>query len=93
MNFSSTSFQWLVIQGGTSAQFKGTGTINGTGNYNFLVTAIDGDNFNGAKKTDAFRIKITDSLGNVVYDNQNGYDDTSLNATNISGGSIQIHDK
>ena len=61
LNFSSTSFQWLVIQGSTSAQFKGTGTINGQGSYNFMVTAVDGDAYNGTKKPDSFRMKITDS--------------------------------
>lgn len=92
LNFKSTNFQWLVIQGASQAQFKGTGTINGIGNYNFLVTAIDGDAIAGTKKPDAFRIKIT--LGtDVVYDNKMGEDDTSPSATNISGGSIQIQSK
>jgi hypothetical protein len=95
LNFSSTNFQWLVIQGTTKAQFKGTGTINGKGSYNFLVTAIDGDNFNGTnKKGDAFRIKITDSVtGAVVYDNQMGKDETGDDTTILGGGSIVIHDK
>jgi hypothetical protein len=93
LNFSSTSFSWLVISGTTQAQFKGTGTINGSGNYNFLVTIVDGDNFNGTKKPDGFRIKITDALGVVVYDNQMGADDTSTATTTISGGSIQIQSK
>jgi hypothetical protein len=93
LNFSSTSFSWLVIQGTTQAQFKGTGTINGSGSYNFLVTAIDGDAFTGTKKPDSFRIKITDSLGNVVYDNQMGMDETGTASTVISGGSIQIQSK
>jgi hypothetical protein len=94
LNFKSTSFQWLVISSTTQAQFKGTGTINGQGTYNFLVTAIDGDNFAGAnKKSDAFRIKITDAAGNVVYDNMLGADETSAAAQNISGGSIQIQSK
>ena len=93
LNFSSTNFQWLVIQGSTSAQFKGTGTINGKGSYNFIVTAVDGDNYNGAKKPDSFRMKITDLSGAVVYDNKNGFSDTSGATTDLGGGSIQIHDK
>jgi hypothetical protein len=92
LNFSSTSFQWLVIQGTTMSQFKGVGTINGTGSYNFLVTAIDGDQFSGAKKPDSFRIKITNGA-TVVYDNQLGADDTSAAATILGGGSIQIQSK
>jgi hypothetical protein len=92
LNFSSTSFQWLVIQGTTMSQFKGVGTINGTGSYQFLVTAIDGDQFSGAKKPDSFRIKITNG-STVVYDNQIGADDTSAAATTLGGGSIQIQSK
>ena len=92
LNFSSTNFQWLVIQGTTMSQFKGTGTINGQGSYNFLVTAIDGDQFTGAKKPDSFRIKITNG-STVVYDNQMNADDTSASATVLGGGSIQIQSK
>jgi VCBS repeat-containing protein len=93
MNFKTIYFQWHVIQGSTKSQFKGTGTINGKGTYNFLVTAIDGDAFTGAKKPDAFRIKITDLNGNVVYDNQMNQPDTGDAATTLGGGSIVIHDK
>jgi hypothetical protein len=97
LNFSSTNFQWLVIQGGTSAQFKGTGTINGKGSYNFMVTVVDGDAYNGTKKPDSFRMKITDPVTNaVVYDNQIGTPDTSLTPTQstyLGGGSVVIHDK
>ncbi|MFL5619359.1 MAG: MBG domain-containing protein [Gemmatimonadaceae bacterium] len=92
LNFKSTSFSWLVIQGGTMAQFKGTGTINGTGSYNFLVTAIDGDQFSGTKKPDSFRIKITQGSA-VVYDNQISASETSDAATVLGGGSIQIQAK
>jgi hypothetical protein len=94
LNFKSTDFQWLVINGTAQAQFKGTGTINGSGKYNFMVTAVDGDAFNGAKKQDAFRIKITDAAtGTVVYDNQMGSSETGFDATIIGGGSIQIQSK
>jgi hypothetical protein len=92
LNFKSTNFSWLVIQGTTMAQFKGTGTINGTGSYQFLVTALDGDNFVGTKKGDAFRIKITNG-STVVYDNQILADDASSAATALGGGSIQIQTK
>lgn len=89
LNFKSTTYQWLVVAG-SKAQYKGVGSINGKGTYNFLLTAVDGDLQNG--KADAFRIKITDpSTGNAVYDNQMGSDDTSNNATILGGGSIVIH--
>jgi hypothetical protein len=91
LNFKSTNFQWLVIQGGTMAQFKGTGTIYGAGTYSFLVTANDGD-VGGVKKPDSFRIKITQGT-TVVYDNKYGVDETLSDATVLGGGSIQIQAK
>ena len=78
----------VVTGGGTRAQFKGKGTINGNydlnGNpYKFMSWAIDDE------PEDTFRIKIwsEDSMGyeSVVYDN--GFDQV------ISGGSIIIHTK
>jgi len=91
-NFHSTAYQWLVVSG-PLAQYKGTGTINGAGNYNFLLTARDGD-VPGGGGVDQFRIKITDSSG-VVYDNSPGASDdiNSANPLAIGGGSIVIHSK
>ena len=38
LNFHSSEYQWLVVnRDGTNAQFKGTGTINGTGEYKFML--------------------------------------------------------
>ena len=54
LNFSSTSYDWLVISG-TKAQFKGTGTINGQGQYRFMLTAVDGSS---KGNDDTFRIRI-----------------------------------
>jgi hypothetical protein len=92
LNFKSTNFQWLVIQGTSQAQFKGTGTINGTGNYNFMVTVVDGDAMNGTKKPDTFRIKITQGT-DVIYDNKMTTSETSFDGTTLGGGSIQIQTK
>jgi len=97
LNFKSTDYDWLVVSGTTKAQFKGSGTINGGGNYGFILTAIDGNNF-GIPKPDAFRIKIWNiNDGGVVYDNQmdkaeNGDDATILGNIGQGGGSIVIHD-
>src|SRR5687767_6200253 len=55
-NFHSTSYDWLVVAG-SKAQYKGTGTINGTGEYGFLLTATDGSLSSGGG-ADKFRIKI-----------------------------------
>jgi hypothetical protein len=92
INFSSTLYEWLVVQGTSKATYKGEGTINGSGRYAFLLSAIDNGNTG-----DRFRIKIWDKVTNaVVYDNQNASDglaDTADPTTTIAGGSIVIHAK
>ena len=86
LDFHSTSYDWLVInQGGSNAQFKGWGTVNGTGSYRFMLWAGDGT---GPDGEDTFRIKIWQETGGgetVVYDN--GMDQP------IAGGSIKVHKK
>ncbi|HSQ33056.1 MAG TPA: hypothetical protein VLN49_24550 [Gemmatimonadaceae bacterium] len=93
LNFKSVAYDWLVISG-ARAQYKGTGTINGKGNYGFLLTAIDGD-VSGGGGQDMFRIKIwnIDNSGAIVYDNQIGASDTSDPITVLGGGSISIKSK
>jgi hypothetical protein len=92
LNFHSTSYQWLVVAG-ARAQFKGEGTINGEGDYGFMLTAIDGQ-ITGGGNVDRFRIKIWDMESSlIIYDNQAGTDDGAAldNATILQGGSIVIH--
>jgi PKD repeat protein len=91
LNFHSTVYEWLVVTG-ARAQYKGTGTINGTGNYGFMLTAIDGQ-INGGGGMDKFRIKIWDknNADAIVYDNQMGLDDDGNPTTTLGGGSIVIH--
>ncbi|SCP99275.1 Ig domain-containing protein [Anaerobium acetethylicum] len=87
LNFHSTSYEWLVIAG-SRAQYKGTGTINGFGDYGFILTAIDG----GSKCLDQFRIKIWDkSNDTVIYDNKIDASDDSSSLTTLGGGNIVIH--
>ena len=82
LDFHSTAYEWLVV-GGPLAQFKGSGTINGLGDYGFLLSAKDSA-VNGGPPKDTFRIKIWDKgTGLTVYDN--GTDQP------IGGGSIVIH--
>lgn len=85
LNFHSSAYDWLVVnQAGTNAQFKGSGTINGAGNYSFMLWASDGDKDTNPSTLDTFRIKIWDSnTSQVVYDNQAD--------TAISGGNIIVH--
>ncbi len=83
LNFHSSSYEWLVVtQGGTNAQFKGSGAINGEGDYKFMLWA-------GDDAPDTFRIRVweEDEFGveTVVYDN--GVQQA------ISGGSIVVHTK
>jgi hypothetical protein len=86
LNFKSQSYDWLVVNGNSGrAQYRGVGTVNGGGNYGFMLTAFDGS-------TDRFRMKIWDvSSGTVIYDNQMNQPDTSTLATELGGGSIIIH--
>ena len=79
--------------GGPRAQYKGSGTVNGGGDYGFLLTATDGD-LPGGGGVDKFRIKILDKTsGGVVYDNVPGGSDAidSANPQALGGGSIVIH--
>lgn len=92
LNFKSSSYEWLVIAG-ARAQYKGTGTINGAGNYGFMLTAIDGQ-LPGGGGTDKFRIKIWDkATDTMIYDNMLGSSDTNDPTTVLGGGSIVIHKK
>ena len=90
LNFHSLAYQWLVVAG-ARAQFKGTGTINGLGNYGFMLTAVDGQ-ISGGGGSDRLRIKIWDiASGIIVYDNQPGSADDASLTTTIDSGSIVIH--
>jgi hypothetical protein len=89
LNFHSNTYDWLVVnQGGTNAQYKGSGTINSSLDpnnepYKFMLWATD----QSLASDDTFRIKIwyEEDGGNetVVYDN--GFDQA------IGGGSIIVH--
>ena len=81
LNFHSSSYEWLLVTGSDYARFKGAGTINGMGDYKFMLWAGDGD-------PDTFHIRIwweddADSVEHVVYDN--AFDQA------IGGGSIVVH--
>jgi len=89
-NLHSTSYDWLVVAG-PNAKYKGSGTINGSGNYGFMLTAVDGQ-VNGGGNIDRFRIKIWDKNTNeVIYDNQMGESDDTNATDAIEAGSIVIH--
>ena len=95
LNFHSNIYDWLVV-GGARAQYKGSGTINGRGNYQFMLTAVDGDLV--ARGTpDRFRMKIwhrDDSTNTDVTDYDNQIDSavagSNLEGTALGGGSINV---
>ena len=82
LNFHSSSYDWLVVTGSEYARFKGTGSINGEGEYKFQIWA-------GDSEPDTFRIRLwTEDEFRVetdVYDN--GFNQE------IRGGSIVIYTK
>jgi hypothetical protein len=90
-DFHSTAYDWLVIAG-AKAQYKGSGTINGSGDYAFMLTATDGK-VNGGGGVDKFRMKVWNkTTGASVYDNAPGSDDIDTsNQMALAGGSITIH--
>jgi hypothetical protein len=79
LNFHSNSYDWLVVTR-TKAVFKGEGTINGEGNYRFMIKVYDNN-------PDTFRIRIWTENGlgekSFVYDNGSQQE--------LGGGSIVIH--
>jgi len=89
-NFHVAAYEWLVVIP-NKAQFRGTGTVNGGGNYGFLLTVVDSKAAGGGK----LRLKVWDkSAGNaVVYDNVPGApeDIDTANPQPIASGSIVVH--
>ncbi len=79
LDFWSTNLRWFFIDG-VAARFSGTGEINGSGNYDFTVTASDGE-------PDQIRIEITEAATDtLVYDSG-----VTSSQTPLGGGSITIH--
>jgi PKD repeat protein len=81
LNLHSIDYEWLVITGSDYAVLKGSGTINGTGDYKFMIWA-------GDKDADTFRIRIweedaTTGVETDVYDNASDQV--------IGGGSVVVH--
>ena len=85
INLKALSFEWLVVEGKT-ARFKGTGTLNGEGDYGFLATAVAGDP--GSAR---LRIQIWDNAtGATLYDTESGASAAATAQTRVGGGSIRI---
>jgi PKD repeat protein len=92
MNFYSDSYDWLVVTG-ARASFKGSGKINGKGDYGFLLTATDGALLprTATDKSDKFRIRIWNKTPlKRVYDNMLDAPDDADPTTKIKSGFIII---
>jgi hypothetical protein len=91
--FHSEDYEWLVVAG-DKTQYRGTGTVGGSGTFGFLLTATDGD-VAGGDGVDRYRLKVWDpSAGDaVVYDNALGSpeDIDVANPQAIASGSIVVH--
>ncbi len=79
IDFKANSITILVINNG-QATLRGTGTVNGTGNYTFLVTGNDSQN--------TIRFQIKDQTNTIIYDTQPGAADTAAPTTSVIGNVI-----
>lgn len=88
--FKSTNLDWLV-KSGAAARFKGSGKINNSGDYGFILIIVDGK-LRGKGEVDKFRIKIWDKkTGKAVYDNGLSGPEEVLPTTSITSGKIVIN--
>jgi hypothetical protein len=89
MTFKSTSYDWLVVSE-SKARCKGTGTINGSGKYGFMLIVVDENR--EENKSKKFRMKIWDkTTGKTVYDNNLGYPEDITPTTVVSGGNVEVN--
>ena len=90
LNFHSSTYDWLVVAG-AKAMFKGVGTINGVGNYGFMLSAIDGK-LTPSTDIDLFRIKIWNREEDaLIYDNLLDAEEDADPTTQLQSGNIIIH--
>lgn len=83
LNLKSTSYDWVTVSS-TQAIFEGIGTINGTGEYRFRVSAFDGDKAGG--QPDRFTIRI--------WTNGGSFDAPTYRMEgDLGGGQIVVHKK
>jgi PKD repeat protein len=76
IHFNASSVNSFVISNGVGT-LTGTGTVNGSGLYNFLVT--------GNESANTIRIQIKDQSGNIIYDTQPGASATASPTTPVAG--------
>jgi hypothetical protein len=80
---TSSSFDWMVIEG-KRMQLTGSGMVNGTGSYGFMIITA-GKIIRGVEK-DTIRIRVwRKDTGKVVYDNMPGAADNIIPVTPVVG--------
>ena len=89
LNFNAVRYDWLIIDV-PYVFFQGTGTINGSGDYNFMVSAMD-EKFTSDPSEDRFRLRIWDDGDVVFYDNEFDKDIYADPITRIGKGNIGLH--
>lgn len=94
LRFEGSGHDTLTVAG-PWAKIEGSGTINGQGDFEYLLTLVDGKLFDGE---DAIRIRIREQLsdgspGPVLYDTQviGNTDDAAIPTVDVRRGSIVIH--
>ncbi len=92
MIFKSTSYEWLVVSE-SKAQYKGMGTINAAGSFEFMLIVLD-EQGEGNLRIKKLRMRIWDKkTGRTIYDNALGYPDNIAPPTEVSGGTVDIQTK
>ncbi|MDX2038441.1 MAG: PKD domain-containing protein [Isosphaeraceae bacterium] len=87
--FASTSLQWMIVDGST-ARYRGIGTVNGSGEFGFEISVVDGGLRTPAVR-DRIRIVINDlASGSTVFDNHPGLPPSAEPTEQIRTGQIRI---
>jgi hypothetical protein len=94
LRFSSKSYQSFTVSR-NMARLTGSGTINGAGNFSFVLMVADGKG-SGGNGADKLRLRITDkATGVLIYDNLPGASDTLAESfmQSIADGRIEVQDR
>jgi hypothetical protein len=89
LDLASSSFEYLVVSG-SSATFRGAGTLSDGTSVGFLVSALDGKS--AGTKVDLIRLKVWNvATGQVIYDTDPGVAETAAPTTVLAGGNVTLH--
>lgn len=97
LRFEADGYDWMVVNG-NRALIEGRGTLNGAGEYGFLLSLIDGGT-GPQSGDDLIRVKVWEinpdgADGALVYDSQIGGDTSHTAAPQIAidKGQIVVHE-